>query len=296
MSIKLADLASRAARKAATGGGGIRRFATSSTATTGGGSGGGIVERAFSAVASFGSSLVSRIIEKVVGPISFTWGKAWGLFVSLKQFIWHFNWNLSDDQAEKDVKALLRTLASSLGGTLGNAVGWLACGILPSAVIFAFNEPLGLYALKNVSEEALDEISDNVAALIRQTFTNGFKAFLTWSYISLRKLWRTPDSQFRKQLEASGNLKKDAIDKAMADRAKPWSFATASESAIESIPNDYLKSFAEEFFEEADEACIEAGFVVANSVDSFLVAQKLAQQSALGSERTVEILLDRQLA
>lgn len=53
------------------------------------------------------------------------------------------------------------------------------------------------------------------------------------------------DSAFVQKLKASGIVDGAKIDKALADRNKPWSFAQKTESAIESIPNEFWRNFTE---------------------------------------------------
>ncbi|MBD1925754.1 hypothetical protein H6F74_05585 [Trichocoleus sp. FACHB-90] len=293
--IDLSKAAGRLARKEITADG-VRRFAVNAmSGKADSGDGGGILGKIIGAVGKFNNSLINGVAKALFSFASFTLSGLWGLVISTGQFLWNFDFNMSEEAADKKIEALYTSLAGSLGNTLGNAVGWLACGALPGAIIFAFNEPLGLHVLNEVGEEALEEIADNVAQLIRQTATQGVQVLLTWAYINYRKLWRQPNSEFAKML-AAGGLKKEYIDRAVEERSKPWSFALKFEEAIESIDNKYLRTFAENFFEEAFDACVEAGYVVANSVDSYLAAQKIANNGLLGEERTVEILLDRSTA
>ena len=290
--IDLANAAGRVARRKITVDG-VRRFAVNGmTGKADSNDGGGIIQKTIGAVGKFGDSLVGGAANALFSFVSFTLTGLWGLVVSTAPFIWNFDFNMSEEEADKKIEALYTSLAGSLGNTLGNAAGWLACGALPGSIIFAFNEPLGLYVLKQVGDEALEEIASNVAQLIRQTATQGIQVLLTWTYINYRKLWRQPNSEFAKML-AAGGLKKEYIDRAVEERSKPWSFALEFEERIDSIDNKYLRTFAENFFEEAFDACVEAGYVVANSVDSYLTAQKIANEGLLGEERTVEILLDR---
>ncbi|MBD1836126.1 hypothetical protein H6F61_26440 [Cyanobacteria bacterium FACHB-472] len=292
--IDLSRAAGRLARKEISVDG-VRRFAVNAMTGKASSGGGGIIEKIIGAVGKFGSSLISGVVDALFSAVSFSLSTLWGLVVSTTQFIWNFDFNMSEEAADKQIENLYTSLAGSLGGTLGNAFGWLACGALPGAIIFAFNEPMGLYVLKEVGEEALEEIAGNVAQLIRQTATQGLQVLLTWTYINYRKLWRQPNSEFAKML-AAGGLKKEYIDRAVEERSKPWSFAKKFEEAVDSIDNKYLKSFTENFFEEAVDACVEAGYVVANSVESYLASQKIANNGLLGEERTVEILLDRSTA
>lgn len=289
LSIILSSLGSRAARAASVAGG-VRRFAVgalSSRVT------GDVVSKLWNGFTRFGGFLVGRIISNLSQGLVFSFTALWGFVVSARQFLWNFNWNASDEELDASIKSAFNALGSSLGGTLGNALGWLACGALPGAVVMTFNEPLALHILKEVGEEALDEIAGNLSNLIRQTANSAVRAGFTYIYKNVRSLYRESSDTFRTRLYASGITNKETLDKAVADRNKPWSFASATEEAIESIPNEFLRNLVEEMAEEFSDSCIEAGYVVAGGIDSYLASARQAYGGILGVDRTVEILLNR---
>lgn len=290
LSLELEQLGSRLIRKAVSSDG-IRRIAKNALEEKREGET-NIIVRVYNAISKFGNSLMGETIKLLTTGFQFGWAALWGATVSAVQFIWNFNWNASDAELDSQINSSFNALAGSLGGTIGNALGWLACGAIPGVVIAAFNEPMGLYVLEQVGEEALEEIAGNLANLIKQTATSLVRAATIWSYKNIRTLWRKPDSVFKQQLIASG-MKPDSVEKAMQERNKPWSFAQKTEDFIDNIPNQFVKNFTEELFEEFADACIEAGYVVAGSVDSYLAMQKTANQNILGEEKTVEILLNR---
>lgn len=234
------------------------------------------------------------LIEQIGGLLTFTITSFWSFLHSTAQFIWNFNWNITDDEIDLQIQSRFNALGSQLGATAGNLFGFLACGILPGAITFCFNEPLGAYILKNVTEEMAEEFIGNLSALIKYTFTSGTQAILINAYKNVRRLIKG-----NSKLVAAifGDKVEDAVKAWGAEGSKPWSFALTMEAAIDSIPNTFVKNFVEEFLEEAWEGCVEAGYVVANSVDSYLAAERLRQQvmPELGRTRYVEIQLDRSL-
>lgn len=290
LTLNLNNLASRITRSSVVSGG-IRRFSTSALSDQQD-SNGNIIGKLWNGFTRFGGFLIGKVVSLLGTAVKFSWSLLWGLTTSTLQFIWNFNWNASDAELDASIQNAFAALGGTLGGTLGNALGWLACGALPGAVVFAFNEPMGLYILKNVGEEALDEIAGNIANLIRQTGISLIRASVTFLYKNIRRLWREPDSKVRAKMKAAG-VADDKIDSAIAERNKPWSFASQFESFIEGLPDGFIQNFAEEFFEEFSDSCVEAGYVVANSADSYLAAQRLAADSIFGEETTVEILLNR---
>ncbi len=63
---------------------------------------------------------------------------------------------------------------------------------------------------------------------------------------------------------------------------------------IASIPSETIRAFVESAYEEFWEACAEASFVVANSLDTFLALQRESRrEEIIGKERIVEITPDR---
>jgi hypothetical protein len=234
-----------------------------------------------------GSQFLGLIGEafKLIG-ISFT--ALWSLIVASVQFVWNFNWNITDKELDQQLQNSFNVLASMLGGTLGNAFGYLACGVLPGAIIFSFNEPLGAYVLANVAEEFAEELIANINVLIRYCFISGVQALLMWAFKSIRKLIKSNVAFVE---AVFGTKAAKAIQAWGEPNSKPWSFAKTVDDAVESIPNTAVRNFIEEFLEEAWEGCVEAGYVVANSLDSYIAQQKLAsqQQLILGKQRYVEV-------
>jgi hypothetical protein len=226
--------------------------------------------------------------------IGFTLTGLWGLFVSTAQFIYNFNWNITDKEIDNQIAQSWSALSGMFGGALGNLVGYLGCGVLPGAVMFAFNEPLGVHVLKNVSEELAEEFLANVANVTRYVFQSGVQSLLLWTFKNTRKLIKD-NTGFVQKVFGAGAA--DVVKAWGKEGSKPWSFAKAVNDKVESIPNEAVRNFVEEFLEEAWEGCIEAGYVVANSVDSFIAAEKLrkAQVPVLGQDKYVEIKPDRSI-
>lgn len=226
---------------------------------------------------------------KLIGT-SFT--ALWGLIVASVQFIWNFNWNITDKELDQQLQNSFNVITSMLGGTLGNAFGYLACGVLPGAAIFSFNEPLGAYVLANVAEEFAEELIANINVLIRYCFISGVQALFMWAFKNVRKLIRSNVAFVQ---AVFGDKAARAVQAWGQPNSKPWSFAKALDDKVESIPNKAVQDFIEEFLEEAWEGCVEAGYVVANSLDSYIAQQRLAsqQQLILGRQRYLEVQPDR---
>ncbi|MBD2571352.1 hypothetical protein [Anabaena lutea] len=240
-----------------------------------------------------GAGRIVGLIGAFLTGIVFSAVAIWDLIVSSAQFMWNFDWNMTDQSIDEQIQQSWNNLAGMLGGTLGNAFGYLACGVLPAATIFAFNEPMGAYIFANVAEELQEELVGNISNLARYTFMSGVQTLLLWSFKNLRKWLKNNPGLLA---IVFGEEKAQAMAKSWGSSgSKPWSFAKAVENAVESIPNEAVRNFVEEFLEEAWEGCVEAGYVVAGGIDSYISKQKLARQQVpvLGDEKYVEITPDR---
>ena len=288
LTISLASLPSRAAHLLATGGTGLRTIATrASTNTT---SSGGTITGLFGSVFAFGASIVTQALKMILSGVTLTFNALWGLAVRTFGFIWNFNWNVTDKELDAQIKGTFLALAGALGGTVGAAMGYAACGALPAAVIATINEPLAVAILMNLGPLALDELAGHVANVITLTGKSITTTAAATLYKNIRGAIRPDGAKLRAKLVAAGGLTQEKIDKAVAERDKPWSFAIALEGAIESIPNEFLKEFAENLTEEFGEACIETGYCVANTLDAALPNIFNGVNAALGGTTTVSIV------
>ncbi len=238
------------------------------------------------------------LLGGLIGGLRFTFTAAWGLIVSGSLFIYDFNWNITDENIDQQIAASKGILGGYLGESLGNLTGWLACGIVPAATIFVFNEKLGLYLLKEVGVEALEEFTANLAVLIQATARLSARNWLFNSYKSTRR-WvknyfadpNSSQSQFAKRI--FGDKFNQIINDWGEAGSKPWSFRIGVEERIEQIEDPFWENFWEEFVDEAIDACIEAGYVLAGGLDDWVAQQKLEGNQLLGVERAVEITPSR---
>ena len=207
LNLDLTQLGSRVVRQAV-GNGGVRRFAASAITTADeNGEGGGF----WSGLQQFGSFLLSGV-QWVASWVGFGLTTLLDWIVTTVQFVWNFNWNATDKELDQTVTSAFNALGGSLGGTIGNSLGYLACGAIPAAAIFYFNEPMGVHVLKNVGEEALDELCSNVANLIRQVGNLLIRTAVISTYKNLRTLLRKPDSVVRRELEKQGKFNPEQVN------------------------------------------------------------------------------------
>ncbi|PIG90817.1 hypothetical protein [Gloeocapsopsis sp. IPPAS B-1203] len=272
--IRLADLASRTERQYATGAEGIRRFANSGMVSRQGRDGGDATF--WDGLARFGASLFAALTWQPPWASMFSLTNLWSKAVATYQFLFNFNWNATDDQLDQQIKQAELAVAAAEGGARGAFVGYLVCGVAPTAAIAVFNEPLALYVLKNLGEEAAEEMAARIGALIQlQIRKTAITAFIN-IFKNNRALIRSAALGFTKLLQIAGvPIDDEAINKANEQRDQPWSIATAMEDTIDRIEDPAQRIRVEEFWEEFGEACIEAGYIVAGSTDSWIAQQRV---------------------
>ena len=268
------------------------RTITVNSLTQQGGEEGGIIDK----VVDFGKRFLgfaSNALTSIFGAIKFSFTALWGGVVAATRAVWNFNWRVTDQQIDQQIQGNLLSLAGASGGFLGRIVGWIACGALPGAAIFAFNEALGLHILEKVGVEALQDLASEAAGLIRTTARALAQNFFLWSYKNLRSMLLSPNNSVINTLIKYGVLDQGTVDRFRkeAGSPKPWSFALKFEELIESIDNPFAQEFTEEFFDEAFDACVEAGYVVAGGIDEFLVNNEMTFERLRGRERRVEIII-----
>jgi|688.fasta_scaffold35990_2 hypothetical protein len=244
--------------------------------------------------------------NSIVRPVlswlnSINWQAIFGWFVGGVQFLFTFNWQTSDEEFEQAIAAAELSWYGQLGETLGVAAGWFLCGVVPSLLIGTVNEAMMLHVLQDVSEEAFDEITGELSALLQMGARQQMNKAAAHLFMGIRALIKRAANGDADPLlggaidlvfKAFPNVREAA--KTWGNKGnKPWTIAGAIQDSIESLPEGNLKEFVEEFVDALGESCINAGYVVAGGVDNFIMEQKLAKRQQLGQERVVEVLLNR---
>lgn len=241
---------------------------------------------------------VGWLLGGVLSKMNFNFTGAFQTMIQSISFAYNFNWQQTDAQMDQYLKNLKIQLASVAGGTFGNSLGYLVCGVIPSAGVMLFNEPLGLYLLKEVGEEALEEFLSNLQVLVFQSlnykiqkeYIERFKATRAW----IKKTLSNPDSiQSKLFKKVAGDKLYGAVQTWGDEGNKPWSIRQYVEEKIDSIKDPELQAFIEEAYDEFLDACMEAGYIIAGGLDNWVLQQRQANQNILGQERTVELYPDR---
>lgn len=293
LSIDLSKLGSRIVRATIGDTTGIRRFAVSATTTRPSSAGGTL--NIWGGASRFFNSFLSTLWERLqTGTLTFT--KIVGFITSAVRYIFNFNWNMDIDDVNQKMKSQLESLAGQLGSVIGTSIGYLVCGAVPGVLLFGFNEALALYVLKEVGEEALEDIAGQTASLIRQSFTSMGVGLLEYGYVGLKGMINSNFSSITKAFLETQGVDTTKLKEVQQQKKKPWSFAKGIEDLVESIPVQAVENFVENLLEEAAESCIEAGYVVANALDAQMAASQLTAQSSLGERHSVEVIFNRQTA
>lgn len=317
MEIELGSLLSRT-KASLVRPGGVKQmlggFGKSIQAAGGSGSG-GILGWIWGAIKNVGGWLISHLWSWLTGFISWSFTTIVQWIQQTTQFVWNFDWNKSDSALDDAISAQYMGLLTQAGSTLGASLGWLVCGLAPGAIMFVFNEPLGVYILNHVGEEALEELIPQIGALVRSTLRTVTRHALIATYKRLRKKLvganeyapRTDadiEKQYNDQVTAgtiTQNQAKDSIEKAKRIRdaakggfeRKPYSFAKRFEDWKEANIPQKLQDFAEELVEEFSDSCFEAMYCVAGGLDSYVAMQRVTRAAVLGNQTGVRITFNR---
>lgn len=240
---------------------------------------------------------VNMLLSWLPGIVTFIWG---GIVAEVNAVL-NFDFNITDEAIDKSIQAFQDRWYEQLGETVGGLVGWSIGGLLPSLVLFKFNPVLALSVLEEVGEEMYDELLGEVSALARMTAQawlreQGLRLFMGARALIKRAANGEADTLAGDGIIALFNAFPGLRQKAQEwgeKGAKPWIIARKIEDKIESIKNSHLKAFVEGFWDNLGDSVVEAGFVVAGGIDSFLAEQQIAKNLARGKERVIEVAYNR---
>lgn len=222
-----------------------------------------------------------------------TWSltAAWSLLYEVTQTVFLFDWNQPDEQLDRQIEAQWNAYGSILGGAVGNTLGWITCGLLPTSRMFSFNEAMAAYVHNEVAEEAYEELMFNASSVIRYALRSLTRQLFYDTYKNVRHWLKQEDNPALNLVLGEGRATqlKENWGESEGDS---FTFAGEIEEQIERIPSSFWRNFTEELLEEFADGCIEAGYVVASSVDGYLAQQRMAQRLN-DRQRVVELQPDR---
>ena len=243
-----------------------------------------------------GSSFLGFLGKKAWQFVSFSWTSVMGWIVTQAQRLKAFNWNASDADLKRMIDGANNALGARWGSVAGQTIGWTA-GIAVGYGVSYLVPVIGGAALARaiatkVGTEALEEITSGLFGAVAGTATTLMNNALISGYMTLR---RNIKSWSPAQLER--HFGKDGAEFAKNQWGKEggldYSFNASMDRWVESIKNPFVRGFVEALLEEAEDSFIEAGFIIAAELDGAYSQAKQASVKALGSTRTVEITLDK---
>lgn len=216
------------------------------------------------------------------------------LIVIAVQTIFNFDFLISDADIEAKIKASFDQFYGRIGETAGKAVGYLVCGALPATLAFCFNKTMAASIFENLGEEFKDEVIGDLAGIARSVAQMMVQALMLKGFKSARKWIKRPGTPLHNYIKkAMGAKNFEKWGKEKFDQ--PFTIAGKIEEKVESIKDPNIRNFTEEFLEGLTDGCIEAGYIVASTMDAHIAAQAMVAKR-MGLSRTdavVKIAFDR---
>lgn len=253
---------------------------------------GGLLQRIWN-----GASALAGFVGGLIKGIAFSATAIWSWVVSGINSLKAFDWNAADTELVALIGDQNLLLASIWGGVVGQGIGWLA-GIGVGYGISFLCPVIGGAALArsialSTAREAVDELLPAIGLALRATATSFARSALISGYINYRRLLKNAPRGLLERLYGKDGA--DFIQNVWGNKGGPnMSFNTTMDETIERIPNKYVKAFIEEMLEESWDSFTEAGFVVASEIDNAYTQYREAQQDALGPERSITLVPDKE--
>lgn len=183
------------------------------------------------------------------------------------------------------------------GSVFGQSVGWVA-GIAVGYGVSLICPVIGGGTLARlvagrVGTEALDELRFGLQAAVYQTAENLANRALVSGYINFRRWVKNAPYGFLERFFGADNARFIAQD--WGDETGPViSISNEIEERIERIESPAVQAFIESALDEGFDSFIEAGFIIANELDTaYSNAKRAHEASGIGPERRVLLYPDR---
>lgn len=183
------------------------------------------------------------------------------LFAGGVRFIYNFNWNQADTAIETEYQAKLAVIAGRGAEALGYAIGTVVCGFAVGTGIATFNPTLAM-RVKSVYPELYEEMKAEIESSLRAIGNIGMSIMFKNVYKNVRRWIKKQAFRF----PFFNSRIENAIRAWGSPSSKAWSFASATEEAIESIQNPILRNAVEQGVEGLFEGCDESIFTLAGGL------------------------------
>jgi len=189
------------------------------------------------------------------------------------QSLWNFNWNVTDAKLKEQQEGLLINLYSAAGNVVGTTLATLICGTAPIEISKRTNlvkvNPMTLAKIRELTQfnphsddygEVYEEMMDSLKNLIKVTARTTGQIMFLESYKNIRKWIKQGFSKSGLSAVFPG------LGKAIAawgeEGSQSWSFASAFENWVESIPDKKIAAFTEEAVESFMDTCTETSMII----------------------------------
>jgi len=201
-------------------------------------------------------------------------------------YLWRFDWNVSDQEIDQQIQADLNAFAGILGGAFGASIGWFIGGSVGGGVVAKIDPAMGMAIAKELGEEAWEEVSQYWLGAMYVAVDIAASNAFRWAFKHVRRFIK--NQKWARQL--FGERYSDLMD----NWGKPGGEVVAlnkwKNDRIESIPNEAVRNFVEEFFEEFGDATSEVVAVIAQGIDSYNALQStVAKEQTLGRDMLVRV-------
>lgn len=220
-------------------------------------------------VFSFGKKLVGFVVGLILTSFTWTLSSIWDFLVEAYFEVKYFDWNQTDSAIKKQLEANNIAIFGALGRLTGTGLVWLTSIGISAGLTYKFPVIAGRVALA-LAEEGGQEIRSALTNLILVSRNIAIQNFLMTGLLTIRRL-------------------KIFGQEPILTEKKPWTFAEAIDEKIQQLSDAKIQAFLNSFGDSVEDAIIEAGYVVAFTLDDHFASQSRANQDAFGTNRVVEI-------
>ena len=230
---------------------------------------------AISQILGVGKRLIGFVSKVIFGVAKWLLRNLWDIILTLSFEIAYFDWNQTDAAIESQIRANNLQIVGQLGELFGVGSVWIASIAIAGFATIKWPVLAGKVFL-DLAQEGGEEVRAELRSFLSQARNSLARNVVLSSLLTARRLRIFGLEPIENQRE-------------------PWRIAGAIEEKIESIDNDYIRTFVENAVEGAVDALIEVGYIVTYSIEDFYRSQKLAQEQYLGPQRGVVLTPDDRL-
>ncbi|NER06761.1 MAG: hypothetical protein F6K17_31385 [Okeania sp. SIO3C4] len=286
---QLTNLRSRAARRRATGNQVVRRW--SRTRPNSGGKIQDFFKNWGGKLVGWISSGLSTLLQRL-RSISVT--QVFEAIVSTGSLLLNFNWQVTDKEIDSQIDAINKSIVERGFGAIGRTLGSTICGLGGAAVITKFNPALGYHVMSNVAPEVAEELLQEWSQALSQVSAQYATARALEFFKGARKFLKDPKNPIGQVLRKL--VGSEIIDKWGDPGNDEWSFKKGVGNVVKKVVKDEdMREALEEGWSEFSDACIEAGFIIAGSIDDWIGMQSYQREGLLGRTRTIEVTPNKEV-